>query len=555
MYLCSLSVYYFCIIQLKMRDQTFKKMEPILHAGPIIYSLVVGIFAFSKHYFNNAGSVCYVAPSPITCEILPDVECNRGEGATEFRTNFLTFPSMVIFVIVCTIMSIITYSVVRQERRQTRYSLPRPSDSEASISDDISEGVHKDSNGSFSVWSIFQSIGSKISDVIFCVSLSERNNNEMDGNTTPEESDGPSQPKRSSMTAASSSSVSNQRRSARSSHSTASRSSRNRIREITTQALLYVGCYVLSYGFVWANTIYSIATNQPSLEFLRILSSIFFPLQGFLNVFIYCRPHIVSLRRNFPNEYSWLQAFIKVLKSGGDDPLTRQERRMIRRLSNITFSQKTTTERTSSNLNSVDCSGTGTNDSIAAMIHKSELCERRSSLTSRTDIEDQSVEKELSTRVVSQHSKNRKKTISIPQGDAEEAPSSTDCNLGESRRDVSRPCNFGAPKNAIWKGDDSCSFRTSRTEDITTDPNQGQTESLVVDDARSSVTTSGCGNEDDDCEGNNSTSVDRDIPCALEDVIHETEEVLDNAMEELSLASSCSSEAEVQEMNADDREE
>ena len=51
-YLCSLSVYYFCIIQLNMRDHTFKKIEPILHVAPTVYSLIVGAFAFSKHYFD-----------------------------------------------------------------------------------------------------------------------------------------------------------------------------------------------------------------------------------------------------------------------------------------------------------------------------------------------------------------------------------------------------------------------------------------------------------------------------------------------------------------------
>ena len=437
-YLCSLCIYYFCIIRLNMRDHTFKKIEPFFHAVPILYSLIVGAYAFSKQYFNNAGSVCYVAPSPITCKILPSVECNRGEGATDFRKMFLTVPSMIIFIIVCSTMAIISYSVVKQERRQSPYSFHRPS-SEASISENIPEGERDSPSGVLYLWKILQSVGSRVTDVLFCTSSSERNHNDIDDNTTPEEKDCSSQPSGKSMAAASTTSVSNQRRSSSTSHPTtvtisSTRSSRSRTREIMTQALLYVGCYILSYGFVWASTIYQLATKLPPPTVLLVFSSIFFPLQGFLNVFIYCRPHIISLRRSCPGEYSWFQAFLRVLKSGGDDPLTRQERQArLRASSNMTFSQQSIAQKRPSILTSVNCSDADSH-SMADMMHKTEMCERRSSLTSRTGVEDLSVE-------VSHQFKNSKKLIStsitIPGGDAEQAPSanvpvsSTDCDLCE----------------------------------------------------------------------------------------------------------------------------
>jgi len=100
--------------------------------------------------------------------------------------------------------------------------------------------------------------------------------------------------------------------------------------EIKKQALLYVLSYILSYGFVWGQSIYSIATKKPPLAWLRVLSATFFPLQGFMNIFIYCRPHIVSLRAHSPDEYTWFQAFVAVLKSGGDDPVDAQGRRLLR---------------------------------------------------------------------------------------------------------------------------------------------------------------------------------------------------------------------------------
>ena len=45
----------------------------------------------------------------------------------------------------------------------------------------------------------------------------------------------------------------------------------------------------------------------------------------------YCRPHIVSLRAHSPDEYTWFQAFVAVLKSGGDDPVDAQGRRLLRK--------------------------------------------------------------------------------------------------------------------------------------------------------------------------------------------------------------------------------
>jgi len=157
------------------------------------------------------------------------------------------------------------------------------------------------------------------------------------------------------------------------------------------QALLYVGSYVLSYGFVWAMSIYSLATKMPAPIALRFLSAIFFPLQGFVNIFIYCRPHIVSLRRDFPDDYSWFQAFKRVLKSGGDDPLTSQERR----LSSMRRAASARRQSSMTNIIEGDPSDTEPNDSIARMIMKAEMCEKKvSSLTSISvfDIENQSEE-------------------------------------------------------------------------------------------------------------------------------------------------------------------
>eukprot|EP00536_Pseudo-nitzschia_multiseries_P002175 jgi/Psemu1/5036/gm1.5036_g len=464
-YLCSLSIFYFCIIRLNLRDHSLKKIEPFLHAAPILYSLFCGTVGLTKQYFNNAGSVCYVAPSPTTCEMLPDVECNRGEGASGFRRRVYLFPRQPV-----------------DELVETNYSV---------------------------VWNKLQSFGSKVMDVLFCMSSSEKANDDDDdddNNKPSGENECPSQPK---TQLANTRSVSNRRRSSHSSHLSRRRSSsqreRHRSRQTTTQAMLYVGSYVLSYGFVWAQTIYIIATNMQPPKVLMLLSSIFFPLQGFINVFIYCRPHIVSLRRSFPDEYSWFQAFVRVLNSGGDDPLTTQERRMIRRLSsNRTVSQQSTAPRRSSGfLSGRDYSDAGSSEeSLALSIAKTELCERRLSVTSRTDVEDQSVE-ELARAVCDEFNENKRtdtfetgdrgQGICIPRGDAEQAPPlNRSCNAVESSLENYEPLGSSVPKCDVLKGYESGDFIKDSTHEL----KQEQTKPPAAGYTPSSVTTESYGDED-----------------------------------------------------------
>eukprot|EP00533_Pseudo-nitzschia_delicatissima_P015095 CAMPEP_0197278172 /NCGR_PEP_ID=MMETSP1432-20130617/18246_1 /TAXON_ID=44447 /ORGANISM="Pseudo-nitzschia delicatissima, Strain UNC1205" /LENGTH=365 /DNA_ID=CAMNT_0042744509 /DNA_START=82 /DNA_END=1179 /DNA_ORIENTATION=+ len=168
--------------------------------------------------------------------------------------------------------------------------------------------------------------------------------------------------------------------------------SKDRMAEINKQALLYIGSYILSYGFVWAMSLHSLATKKPPLTWLRVLSAIFFPLQGFINIFIYCRPHIVSLRALFPDEYTWFQAFVMVLKSGGDDPLSAQERRstsVTRFQSNRNFNSTTSRVVSDKSIMEMD-SDSSTNDSTEAATQT--LGKKSSTTLPAVDIENQSVE-------------------------------------------------------------------------------------------------------------------------------------------------------------------
>lgn len=360
-----------------MKKSTFKEIEPFLHAVPILYSMFCGIFALSNQYFNNAGSVCYVAPKPITCEIFPDEECSRGEGASRFRLLFLTYPSMVILVIVCIIMGVITYYAKKMEKRLSKYSFTNTQRFRGSTSSFHNAEQYPDLS---SPRNEPESAAAKIMNAIsFWRPHSPRNN----GNNMSADVDNNDSPMALDVSVHSTSNHQGRRRNNR---------SKDRMGEINKQALLYIGSYILSYGFVWAMSLHSLATKKPPLTWLRVLSSIFFPLQGFINIFIYCRPHIVSLRALFPEEYTWLQAFVVVLKSGGDDPLSAQERRSstVSRF-HSTRNFNSTTSRVVSDKSLMEMGSDSSNYNSVEAAAKT-LGKKSSTTLPTVDVENQSVE-------------------------------------------------------------------------------------------------------------------------------------------------------------------
>lgn len=85
-------------------------------------------------------------------------------------------------------------------------------------------------------------------------------------------------------------------------------------------ALLYMGTFFICYIFSIVARIVK-ASNSEEPFVLAFLTRTMVPLQGFLFIMVYCRPNVLSLRKNNPEQYSRLKAFWMVLKSGGDqDP-------------------------------------------------------------------------------------------------------------------------------------------------------------------------------------------------------------------------------------------
>ncbi|GFH55560.1 predicted protein [Chaetoceros tenuissimus] len=92
------------------------------------------------------------------------------------------------------------------------------------------------------------------------------------------------------------------------------------LRQTFLQGFLFCFSFIFCYipFLIYILIIFRDNTATVSQAHLFAIST-FQPLSGILNILIYTRPAIVHLRRLFP-DYTWIKAFVTVLKSGGEVP-------------------------------------------------------------------------------------------------------------------------------------------------------------------------------------------------------------------------------------------
>ena len=96
---------------------------------------------------------------------------------------------------------------------------------------------------------------------------------------------------------------------------TRSNNSRLQSRVILHKAILYSLAYLCTYIFPFVTSIQYWAGYQTSST-LKILTSTFFPLQGFFNFLVFIHPKVTNTKRT--KKLSWFQSFVTALKSRGD---------------------------------------------------------------------------------------------------------------------------------------------------------------------------------------------------------------------------------------------
>jgi len=73
-----------------------------------------------------------------------------------------------------------------------------------------------------------------------------------------------------------------------------------RSKKVAIQSALFVGALYLTWSFTTVTRIYQVTTGNNSTTLL-VLMAIFFPLQGFFNFLVYCRPRYLRCKSRNPN--------------------------------------------------------------------------------------------------------------------------------------------------------------------------------------------------------------------------------------------------------------
>lgn len=86
-------------------------------------------------------------------------------------------------------------------------------------------------------------------------------------------------------------------------------------KQFLVQALLYVGVHFLIYIIPLSTYFWAIRDNDYPSLMVAIIISIFYPVGGLLNILVFTRPKVLSLRRRHM-EFSYFRAFYMVVKAG-----------------------------------------------------------------------------------------------------------------------------------------------------------------------------------------------------------------------------------------------
>lgn len=274
MYVLSLSVYYICRLHRKMSNERFRiKLERFIHRFIFLWHLVVNTALVLSGNFNAklGGALCFVTEYPARCDMAPEIngQCQRGRHAKLLLTIFL-------FVPWCVCLVGIVYCIIRLV--QHAFVLSR-----------------------VSLWHGKRSI-MQTDDTMTCTGEESHPNSGSWSSTT------------------SRSDVNREKSVVESSGDRLVKLSLLYKREMTTQAISFIGVFFFVYLMPNVRYVYYVRKIPFPFE-LMALYSFCFPLGGLLNILVHTRPHIAELRRRRKRlglQTSWIQAFVRVLLSGGD---------------------------------------------------------------------------------------------------------------------------------------------------------------------------------------------------------------------------------------------
>jgi hypothetical protein len=257
----ALSLYFYKSLCASMNDERIAKTyEKRIHIGCVVWPLGTAIAAWQQDLYSYGGIGCWIAPEPLRCHRRDDVDCIRGEHAYVYAWLYTGIPLVLLCVYIVYAMTMIYMKVKEISRKAERWSIGQVG---ASISFNQSSGMNiKDE---------YPHARSQTTEI-----ASQR------GSITGNGRDNRSRSRYAERT-----------------------------REAAWQAFLYVIAYVVTH--MWAFVVVNIELGGGTTpSFLILMENLFWPLQGFANVFIFLRPRIKAVQNHSPEMYYFTAAYHSV---------------------------------------------------------------------------------------------------------------------------------------------------------------------------------------------------------------------------------------------------
>jgi hypothetical protein len=127
MYNGGLSTYYLLRIRYGWTSSQLSRVEPWMHAIPLIFGLATMIASLKLDLFNSGLFDCWIAPFPQGCHESwrnnGETTCERGDNASLYQWLFDLIPKWASILLVTINMVMIHQAVYRQERAALRFSV------------------------------------------------------------------------------------------------------------------------------------------------------------------------------------------------------------------------------------------------------------------------------------------------------------------------------------------------------------------------------------------------------------------------------------------------
>ena len=300
-YNAALSHYFYMLLCYRVSERDFaKKHEPYIHAVCLGFPIATSVAGLFQEIYGPSALGCWITPQPRLCSIKDDIECESARWGVVYAWLYQGVPLIFLLGYIGYAMFGIYKKVKEVSQKADRWSSQKYTSSTISLP---------------------QSAKLNLKD------LEDNDNNNKENSSSlgsPPTNENKSTDSFSMPTATSMALKKNRNaREKMSKHA-------ERTKEAGAQAFLYIAAYLVTHGwaFIVCNSDW-FTWKVPSV--LMILENISWPLQGFLNLFVFLRPRIQTLQKHEPALNFFVAAYVSLFDYDEANPTRSLERLWFRK--------------------------------------------------------------------------------------------------------------------------------------------------------------------------------------------------------------------------------